>query len=97
MLRRFVGMAAVSSPTHFDYLVIGAGSGGIASARRAAEHGAKVGLIESGPLGGTCVNVGCVPKKAVLHYLTTTVSTVLLDCSLVKRLTTISNWLNYFG
>lgn len=48
---------------HFDYLVIGGGSGGIASARRAAEHGAKVALVEQGPLGGTCVNVGCVPKK----------------------------------
>ncbi|KAH6926809.1 hypothetical protein HPB50_022343 [Hyalomma asiaticum] len=48
---------------HFDYLVIGGGSGGIASARRAAEYGAKVALVEHGPLGGTCVNVGCVPKK----------------------------------
>jgi len=43
----------------FDYLVIGAGSGGIASARRAATYGAKVGVIEKGRLGGTCVNVGC--------------------------------------
>ena len=49
----------------YDYLVIGAGSGGIASARRAAEHGAKVAIIEAGPLGGTCVNVGCVPKKVM--------------------------------
>ncbi len=48
---------------HFDYLVIGGGSGGIASARRAAEHGARVALVEGGRLGGTCVNVGCVPKK----------------------------------
>ena len=47
----------------FDYLVIGGGSGGIASARRAAEYGAKVALFESGAIGGTCVNVGCVPKK----------------------------------
>jgi glutathione reductase (NADPH) len=46
-----------------DYLVIGGGSGGLASARRAAAYGARVGLIEAGPLGGTCVNVGCVPKK----------------------------------
>lgn len=51
----------------FDYLVIGGGSGGIASARRAAQHGARVGLIESGRLGGTCVNVGCVPKKVMWH------------------------------
>lgn len=49
--------------TDYDYLVIGAGSGGIASARRAASYGAKVGVIEKARLGGTCVNVGCVPKK----------------------------------
>jgi alkyl hydroperoxide reductase subunit AhpF len=47
----------------FDFLVIGAGSGGIASARRAASYGARVGVIEQAKLGGTCVNVGCVPKK----------------------------------
>ncbi|MBU2801778.1 FAD-dependent oxidoreductase, partial [Acidithiobacillus caldus] len=47
----------------FDYVVIGGGSGGIASANRAASHGARVALIAAGPLGGTCVNVGCVPKK----------------------------------
>jgi glutathione reductase (NADPH) len=46
-----------------DYLVIGGGSGGLASARRAASYGARVLVIEAGPLGGTCVNVGCVPKK----------------------------------
>lgn len=51
----------------FDYLVIGGGSGGVATARRAAEYGAKVCLIESGRLGGTCVNVGCVPKKVMWH------------------------------
>lgn len=49
----------------YDYLVIGGGSGGVASARRAASHGVKVGLIESHRLGGTCVNVGCVPKKVM--------------------------------
>ena len=47
----------------FDLIVIGGGSGGLAHAQRAAEHGAKAAVIESGPLGGTCVNVGCVPKK----------------------------------
>ncbi|KAJ3240709.1 hypothetical protein HDU81_002900 [Chytriomyces hyalinus] len=47
----------------YDYLVIGGGSGGIASARRAAMHGAKVAVIENNRWGGTCVNVGCVPKK----------------------------------
>jgi glutathione reductase (NADPH) len=52
---------------HFDYLVIGGGSGGIASGRRAAAHGAKVAVIERGRLGGTCVNVGCVPKKVMFN------------------------------
>ena len=47
----------------FDLVVIGGGSGGLAGAQRAAEYGARVALIESGRLGGTCVNVGCVPKK----------------------------------
>lgn len=47
----------------YDYFVIGAGSGGVRSARIAAGHGAKVGIAESWHLGGTCVNVGCVPKK----------------------------------
>jgi len=47
----------------FDLVVVGGGSGGIATARRAAEYGARVAVVESGRLGGTCVNVGCVPKK----------------------------------
>lgn len=51
----------------FDLFVIGAGSGGIAAARRAAEYGAKVGLAEVGRLGGTCVNRGCVPKKLMVY------------------------------
>ena len=46
-----------------DLIVIGGGSGGIALANRAASYGAKVALVEAGRLGGTCVNVGCVPKK----------------------------------
>ena len=49
----------------YDFIVIGGGSGGIASARRAAEHGAKTLLIENKRMGGTCVNVGCVPKKVM--------------------------------
>jgi glutathione reductase (NADPH) len=57
----------LSSTTSLDYLVIGGGSGGIASARRAAAFGARVALIESGRLGGTCVNVGCVPKKVLFN------------------------------
>jgi glutathione reductase (NADPH) len=49
----------------FDLIVIGGGSGGLASVQRAAEYGAKTAVIESGRLGGTCVNVGCVPKKVM--------------------------------
>jgi len=49
----------------FDLVVVGGGSGGLAGAFRAAQHGARVALLEPGALGGTCVNVGCVPKKAM--------------------------------
>uniref|UniRef100_A0AC11CKX6 Uncharacterized protein n=1 Tax=Ovis aries TaxID=9940 RepID=A0AC11CKX6_SHEEP len=49
----------------YDYLVIGGGSGGLASARRAAELGARAAVVERHKLGGTCVNVGCVPKKVM--------------------------------
>lgn len=50
---------------HYKFLVIGGGSGGVATARRAAKYGAKTLLIEGNRLGGTCVNVGCVPKKVM--------------------------------
>ena len=53
--------------THFDYICIGGGSGGIASANRAAKHGKNVAIIEAKDIGGTCVNVGCVPKKAMWY------------------------------
>lgn len=49
----------------FDLLVIGGGSGGLAAAQRAAEYGARVAVVEKARLGGTCVNVGCVPKKVM--------------------------------
>ena len=49
----------------FDLISIGGGSGGLACAQRAAEFGARSAVIESGRLGGTCVNVGCVPKKVM--------------------------------
>ncbi|GHE89158.1 glutathione-disulfide reductase [Thalassotalea profundi] len=52
---------------HFDFLAIGAGSGGIASANRAAKLGKKSAVIEAKAIGGTCVNVGCVPKKAMWY------------------------------
>ncbi|MBA3581394.1 MAG: glutathione-disulfide reductase [Gammaproteobacteria bacterium] len=54
---------------NWDLLVIGAGSGGIAAANRAAQYGQRVVLIEANVLGGTCVNVGCVPKK-IMWYAT---------------------------
>ncbi|KAL3990926.1 glutathione-disulfide reductase [Acanthocheilonema viteae] len=60
-------MSSGDSIKTYDYLVIGGGSGGIASARRAAEFNASVGLIEETYLGGTCVNKGCVPKKIMYN------------------------------
>ena len=53
--------------TQYDYdlIVLGGGSGGLAAAFRAAQHGQRVAMLEPGELGGTCVNVGCVPKKAM--------------------------------
>ena len=51
-MRRFM----MTSARSFDYLVIGGGSGGLASARRAGQLGAKAAIIEHGPLGGTCVS-----------------------------------------
>ncbi|GAA1808321.1 dihydrolipoyl dehydrogenase [Nocardioides hankookensis] len=53
--------------TDFDVLILGAGSGGYACALRAAQLGLNVGLVEKGPLGGTCLHVGCIPTKALLH------------------------------
>jgi len=52
-------------PEKYDLAVIGGGSGGLACAQRAAEYGARAVVIESARLGGTCVNVGCVPKKVM--------------------------------
>ncbi|WP_236190661.1 glutathione-disulfide reductase [Pseudomonas paraglycinae] len=54
-------------PYDFDLYVIGAGSGGVRAARFAAGYGAKVAVAESRYLGGTCVNVGCVPKKLLVY------------------------------
>jgi glutathione reductase (NADPH) len=51
----------------FDLVVIGAGSGGVAASRRAAAHGAKVAIVESSRVGGTCVIRGCVPKKLLMY------------------------------
>jgi dihydrolipoamide dehydrogenase len=51
----------------FDVVVLGAGSGGYACALRAAQLGLSVALVEKGKLGGTCLHVGCIPTKALLH------------------------------
>jgi len=58
---------AMATDDHFDYLVVGGGSGGIASSRRAAMYGKKVAVVERDHLGGTCVNLGCVPKKVMFN------------------------------
>lgn len=55
------------SEQNYDLVVLGAGSGGYAAALRATELGLSVGLIEKGKLGGTCLHVGCIPTKALLH------------------------------
>ena len=52
---------------HYDLISLGAGSGGLSIAERAASYGAKVAVIENKELGGTCVNVGCVPKKVMWY------------------------------
>lgn len=57
----------VNKMNSYDYIVIGGGSAGIASANRAAIHGARVLLIEADLVGGTCVNLGCVPKKVMWY------------------------------
>ena len=54
-------------PQHYDLIALGGGSGGLAVARRAAAYGARCAVIEPNPLGGTCVNVGCVPKKVMWY------------------------------
>ena len=51
----------------FDLVVLGAGSGGLAAAKRAASHGASVAIVEGDRVGGTCVIRGCVPKKLLVY------------------------------
>ena len=58
---------AGSADDGFDVVVLGAGSGGYACALRAAQLGLSVALVEKGKLGGTCLHVGCIPTKALLH------------------------------
>ena len=63
-----MGASLPEGTESFDYVVIGAGSGGMASARRAAAMGKNVCMIENRVIGGTCVNVGCVPKKVMFNF-----------------------------
>src|SRR5579863_8197777 len=51
----------------YDLITIGAGSGGVRASRLAAGYGARVGVVEERYLGGTCVNVGCIPKKLLVY------------------------------
>ena len=66
------GAASSSQPSDFDILVIGTGGAGVAAAIQAASSGARVGIAEGTLVGGTCVNVGCIPSKnlieAAAHY-----------------------------
>ena len=57
----------MSDSLDYDLIVIGAGSGGVRLARMSAQRGARVAVVESRYLGGTCVNVGCVPKKLFVY------------------------------
>ena len=60
-------MPTHDNPATFDIVVLGGGSGGYATALRAAQLGLSVALVEEGKVGGTCLHVGCVPTKALLH------------------------------
>lgn len=60
-----MGWPSLTEPLHYDLIAIGGGSGGLAVTQRAAEYGTRTAIVEPGPLGGTCVNAGCVPKKVM--------------------------------
>src|SRR5579875_581725 len=59
------------SSNHYSVAIIGAGPGGYVAAIRAAQLGGKVAIVEKQYLGGTCLNVGCIPSKAMLHIAET--------------------------
>lgn len=65
----------------YDVVVIGGGPGGYVTAIRAAQKGFKTALIEKGELGGTCLNTGCIPSKAMLEH-----------ASIIRKIETVKNW-----
>lgn len=71
--------------THYDVAVIGAGPGGYVAAIRAAQRGAKVAIVEKQYMGGTCLNVGCIPSKAMLHHPHPTLSEGLREALLAAE------------
>ena len=92
---RLSSIAAFSTEMQksYDYLVIGGGSGGIASARRAAEFGAKVALIEHNRLGGTCVGIWFIEfwyisfrNARVMRLFTSCIQILLNNCPIIKLL-----------
>ncbi|MCP4379266.1 MAG: FAD-dependent oxidoreductase, partial [bacterium] len=56
----------MASDNHYDVAILGGGPGGMSAARQVARRGATACVIESGCVGGTCLNVGCMPTKAML-------------------------------
>jgi dihydrolipoamide dehydrogenase len=61
----------VPTAEHFDVVIIGGGPGGYATALYGASAGLRVAMIEKGKLGGTCLNVGCIPAKELLETAAT--------------------------
>jgi mercuric reductase len=79
--------------TEFDVAVIGAGSAGFSAAITAAHAGAKVALIGYGTIGGTCVNVGCLPSKAMIRAVETLhVSRVSACFDGTKASASVTDW-----
>src|SRR5674476_125895 len=65
--RKGASAMSATAANSFDIVILGGGSGGYACALRAAELGLTVALVEKGKLGGTCLHMGCIPTKALLH------------------------------
>ncbi|MEL7025430.1 MAG: glutathione-disulfide reductase [Pseudomonadota bacterium] len=78
--------------TEYDLIVIGGGSGGLAHAQRAVEYGARVMVVESGRLGGTCVNVGCVPKKVMWYAANVAENAHIAESYGFERQTPMHHW-----